>query len=185
MKRLVLFAVAVFAVPCFAQQQAAQNGFQIFTYASNISIVSSSRYGTTVDSSYGIGLSKFVTPHVSLELSATSQDWWEYEPGPYQFGVPYTRIRRTVYPISLDGQYHFFNDSRWKPYLGLGVRYVNPTARFYNVGARYSPEINGGVSFFMTPHVSLRFDGKYETRSASGPAYDPPARGSVGIGWHF
>jgi outer membrane protein W len=174
--------LALLSLPLFAQQ--AKEDFQIFAYAGNIAITSSDRYGTTVDSSYGLALSKFVTPRVSLELSASSQDWWEYEPGPYHFGVPIVRIRHTVYPISFDSQYHFANDSRWKPYLGLGVRYVNATAHYYNLGARYSPEINGGVSFMITPHVALRFDGKQELRTR-GPAYDPPTRGSVGVAWHF
>jgi hypothetical protein len=62
-------------------------------------------------------------------------------------------------------QYHFFNDSRWKPYLGAGVRYVDANAEFRDLGARISPEINGGVSFMMTPNLSLRFDGRVAVRS--------------------
>ena len=106
-------------------------------------------------------------------------------PPPAPRSPPVKRYRHTTYPVSLDGQYHFFNDSRWKPYLGAGVRYVQASARFFDTGTRVTPEITGGVEFMMTPHVSLRFDGKQEIQTHSGPAYDPLSRMAVGIGWHF
>jgi len=183
MKRLVFLAVVALALPAFAQQP--KNDFQIFVYTSNVGITSTDSNGTTVDGGFGLAVSKFVAPHISAEASVTSQDWWEYEPGPYHFGDPIIRHRHTTYPISLDGQYHFFNSSRWKPYLGAGVRYVEPHAQLRNIGARISPEVVGGVSFMFTPSFSLRFDAKQEIRSSSGPAYDPLSRVSVGLGWHF
>jgi outer membrane protein W len=185
MKRFVVVAVALFTLPLFAQQQTPKNDFQIFVYASNVAITWTDSTGTTVDSGFGMAVSKFVTPRVSMELAVNSQQWYEYEPGPYHFGVPVKRYRHTTYPVSLDGQYHFFNDSRWKPYLGAGVRYVQASARFFDTGTRVTPEITGGVEFMMTPHVSLRFDGKQEIQTHSGPAYDPLSRMAVGIGWHF
>jgi outer membrane protein W len=184
MKRLVLFAVVVFAVPLFAQQQP-QKDFQIFAYASDVGITYSETYGTAVDSNFGLAVSKFVSPRWSMELAVSTQGWWEYAPGPVHFGDPIVRIKHQSYPVSLDGQYHFFNDSRWKPYLGVGVRYVDPNAEFRDLGARISPEINGGVSFMMTPNLSLRFDGRVAVRSNHAPGYDPVTRGAIGIGWHF
>jgi outer membrane protein W len=184
MKRLVLFAVVVFAVPLFAQQQPRKD-FQIFAYASDIGITYSESYGTAVDSNFGVAVSKFVSPRVSMELAVSSQAWWEYSPDPVPFGAPYIRRKHTSYPVSVDAQYHFFNDSRWKPYLGAGVRYVDPNAEFREIGARISPEINGGVSFMMTPNLSLRFDGRVALRSSHAPGYDPMMRGAIGIGWHF
>lgn len=178
------FALLLFAVPLFAQQQS-KSDFQIFVYSSNAAITWSERYGTAVDQTLGAAVSMKITPRVSIEAATIAQKWWEYEPGPYQFGVPITRIRRTVYPISLDGQYHFLTDSRWKPYLGAGVRYVNPKSTFYDVGTRVAPEITGGVSFMITPHLSVRFDGKQEIQSQTGPAYDPLSRASIGLAWHF
>jgi opacity protein-like surface antigen len=183
MKRFVLVAVVLFAVPLFAQQP--KNDFQIFAYSSNLGVTWNESYGTAVDTNWGIAVQKFVAPHVSMELAVVSQGWYEYEPGPYHFGVPIVRYRQRSYPVSLDGQYHFFNGSRWKPYLGVGLRYVDPNARLRDIGARISPEVNGGVSFMFTPRFSLRFDGKQELRSPDGPAYDPPSRVSVGLGWHF
>jgi outer membrane protein W len=183
MKRLVLFAVVVFAVPLFAQQP--QQDFQIFAYASNVGITYSESYGTAVDSTFGVAVSKFVSPRWSMELAVTRQGWWEYSPDPIRFGEPFIRVKRTAYPVSLDAQYHFFNDSRWKPYFGAGVRYVAPNASFRDLGARISPEINGGVSFMMTPNLSLRFDGRVAVRSNNTPGYDPLARGAIGLGWHF
>jgi outer membrane protein W len=182
MKRL--FALFVLTLPLFAQQQS-QNNFEIFVYSSNVAFTHSERYGTSVDQNLGAAVSMKITPRVSLEAATVAQKWWEYEPGPYHFGVPIVRIRRTVYPISIDGQYHFFNDGRWKPYLGLGVRYVSPKSTYYNLGTRVAPEITGGVSFMMTPHLALRFDAKQEIQSQTGPAYDPLSRASIGLGWHF
>ena len=184
MKRLVVIAVVLFAVPLFAQQQP-KNDFQIFAYVSNVGAAWSESNGTTIDAGFGLAVSKFVAPHVSLELAANSQQWYEYEPGPVHFGVPVERYRHTAYPISFDGQYHFFNDSRWKPYLGLGVRYTNANARFSDPGARIAPEITGGVELMITPRLSLRFDGKQEIVRRSAPAYDPMSRLAVGLGWHF
>lgn len=187
MKPFVAIAVALFTVPLFAQQQQPKNDFQIFVYASNVGITWTDTRGTTVDSGFGFAVSKFVTPHVSMELAVNSQKWYEYEPyynGPEIF-PRYHRYGHQTYPISLDGQYHFFNDSRWKPYLGAGLRYVHATARSFEISDRYRPEITGGVEFMMTPHVSLRFDGKQEIQSHGGPAYDPLSRVAVGVGWHF
>lgn len=183
MKRFVWLAVAVLAVPLFAQQP--QHDFQIFAYATNTGITYSENYGTAIDSNFGVAVSKFVAPHVSMELAVSSQGWWEYSPDPVHFGAPFVRVKQTAYPVSLDGQYHFFNDSRWKPYLGAGVRYVEPNATFRDLSARISPEINGGVSFMMTPNLSLRFDGRVAVRSTHTPGYDPLSRGSIGLGWHF
>jgi len=183
MKRFALLAVVVFAVPLFAQQP--KNDFQIFAYASDVGVTWSESYGTAINSNYGLALSKYVAPHWSMELSVSTQKWWEYAPGVIHFGDPIVRSRRTSYPVSLDGQYHFFNDSRWKPYLGAGVRYVDANAEFRDLGARISPEINGGVSFMMTPNLSLRFDGRVAVRSGDRPGYDPLMRGAIGVGWHF
>jgi Outer membrane protein beta-barrel domain len=184
MKRLAVLAVTVLtAVPLFAQQQPKRD-FEIFVYTSNVGLIWDQTYGTTIAGSYGAAVSKFVAPHVSLELAANAQDWYEYQPGPYSLGDPIVRYRQTSYPISLDGRYHFFTDSRWKPYLGGGVRYVNPHERLRTTGTRVTAEIVGGVSFVITPSLSLRFDGKQETQTR-GPAYDPPSRVSFGLGWHF
>jgi outer membrane protein W len=184
MKRFALFAAfAVFAVPLFAQQP--KNDFQIFAYATDVGITWSESYGTAINSNFGLALSKFVAPHWSMELSVSTQKWWEYSPVVNHFGDPIIRYKRTSYPVSLDGQYHFFNDSRWKPYLGAGVRYVDPNAHFRDFGAQISPEVNGGVSFMMTPNLSLRFDGRLAVRSGDRPGYDPLSRGSIGLGWHF
>jgi len=184
MKRLALFAVTLFALPLFAQQQP-HNDFQVFAYLSDVGISWNESNGAVADANFGIAVSKFVSPRVSVELSVTKQGWWEYEPGPFVLGQPVVRFKHTVYPISLDGQYHFLTDSRWKPYLGAGVRYVQPNAQLRDISPRISPEINGGVAFMATPRLSIRFDAKQALRSQGGPGYDPGSRISVGVGWHF
>ena len=35
--------------------------------------------GTTVDSGFGVAVSKFVAPHVAMEFSIGDQKWYEYE----------------------------------------------------------------------------------------------------------
>jgi len=190
MKRFALLAVVVFAVPLFAQQP--KNDFQIFAYASDVGVTWSESYGTAINSNYGLALSKFVAPHWSMELSVSTQKWWEYAPGVIHFGDPIVRSRRTSYPVSLDGQYHFFNDSRWKPYLGGGVRYLENTTRFdLPTGVRHfshrtvDPEIAGGVTFQFRPNLGLRFDAKKIIGSSSSILGDSALSGSAGLSFRF
>ena len=70
-----------------------------------------------------------------------------------------TDIKLRTYPIDVTGRFHFLNDTRWKPYLGLGARYVAAphltSEEMLVVGHSYSnrvsAELVGGLEFLIQP----------------------------------
>lgn len=179
---LALLSVLAFAVPLFAQKLP-ERGLQLFGFISDPTVVSSQRFGTSFDAGFGFGVTKFITPQYAAELSVASHDFHEYATSSTGMSLRYTTH---VYPISLDGQYHFLTESRWKPYAGLGLRYVAaPHHGLVAYSDRLGAELNGGVSYMMTPRFSVRIDGKQEFPIGAERRFDPRTRVSLGLGWHF
>ena len=179
---LALLGLLGLAVPLFAQQPP-QPRVQLFGFISDPSIVSSQRAGTSFDAGFGFGVTKFITPRYAAELSVASHDFHEYASTSSGISLRHTSH---VYPLSLDGQYHFLTGSRWKPYAGLGLRYIAaPHDGLVAYSDRLGVELNGGVSYLMTPRLSVRVDGKQELPTGSELRFDPRTRVSFGLGWHF
>jgi outer membrane protein W len=106
---------------------------------------------------------------------------------------------RTI-PVDLMMRFQFPNDSRWKPYVGGGARYVgapditvadisttpNPAGLFpvavRRLDSRLSAQVGIGTTFMITPRVGLQFDVKRLLRNDS-IAFDPLTRGSFGVHW--
>ena len=88
-------------------------------------------------------------------------------------------------PIDLTARYHWLNDTRWKPYLGLGLHYlaepdVDPSFRYYR---HVNGELDGGVVFMLNRSFGLLLDGKAIV-SRTEP-FDSNLRLSAGVSWRF
>lgn len=182
----LLFVVA----PAFAQQGSPSNTVSVFV--SDLSIVYSSHNGTDLDASYGAAFSHMFSKHLSGELSVTSQPIHRTVIVASAAGPISSTSREYLYPIDANIAYHFLSDSRWKPYLGGGVRYLENTTRFdLPTGVkRFShrtadPEITGGVTFQFRPNLGLRFDAKQIIGNSSSILGDSALSGSVGLSFRF
>ncbi|HJT16628.1 MAG TPA: OmpW family outer membrane protein [Thermoanaerobaculia bacterium] len=168
MRKLFIVLLAV-APAAFAQQK---NEFSIF--------ISNPGYTSFQNQSWwegGVGMSfdKMVSPHVSAQLSIAEER--------YHFVATNARTYpETVLPIDFIGRYHFATESRWRPYLGFGVRYV---AAPFGYASRLNPEINGGVVFQVRRSLGIFVDAKQVLGMQSGPVYDPLTKTALGLSWRW
>ena len=177
----VVFSLMI-ASSAFGQQK---NEFQVFV--SNLAVSWTSNDGTHGSAGFGLAYRREFTPRFSTQLAVTTEhhETYDYvvEPNGSFRDVPAQSFH--TYPIDLTGRYDFVNDTRWKPYLGGGLRYVAApnvdTAFGYSnhVGA----EIIGGTAFRITPKFGLVLDGK--VNFGDHESYDVPFKTSFGLLWRF
>jgi outer membrane protein W len=192
-KSMVVAASLLFvAAQAFSQQPNRSNSVSVFI--SDLSVFHSSTYGTRVDAGYGASFDHMFSSRFSGELSVTSQSFRSVVT---TFGPSGVATRTTFsdrsYPIDATASYHFLTDSRWKPYVGGGLRYVSST---FHSGPAFGngefttrsvdPEVSGGVTFQFRPSIGLRFDAKQiigtNSRSVAG---DPDFKASLGLSFRF
>jgi outer membrane protein W len=194
MRKSIVIAVSLLFVvaSAFAQQHATPaNTVSVFVSDATVSYSSSS--GSNVDATFGAAFDHMFSRHVSAELSVTSQRVRRSVSTFGPAGQPvFTSFTDTLYPVDANVSYHFFTDSRWKPYVGGGVRYVSGTVRNFSQlnGDRVSthsinPEISGGVMFQFRPTLGLRFDAKQVIGSNASIVGDAAFTGSVGLSFRF
>jgi outer membrane protein W len=190
-KTVVIAASLLFVVAsAFAQQSSPSNTVSVFV--SDLSIVHTSHRGTDLDASYGVAFNHMFSRHLSAELSVTNQPIQRTVIVASASGTTYFTSREHLYPIDASMSYHFLSDSRWKPYVGGGVRYLENTTSFdLPTGTRrfshhtVDPEITGGVTFQFRPNLGLRFDVKQIIGSSSSILGDSALSGSVGLSFRF
>jgi len=192
-KSIVVAVSLLFVVAsAFAQQGSPSNTVSVFV--SDLSISHSSQSGTDLDASYGVAFNHMFNQHLSGELSVTSQqirrNFSNFSvPGPATFGS-YTD---TLYPIDANISYHFLTGSRWKPYVGAGLRYLDNSVLYTGgpLGDRrissrtVDPEVSGGVTFQFRPNLGLRFDAKQIVGNSNSALGDTAFSGSVGLSFRF
>jgi outer membrane protein W len=189
---VVAASLLLVTAQAFSQQPNRSNSVSVFV--SDLSVFHSSTYGTRVDAGYGASFDHMFSKRVSGELSVTSQRFRSFFTtyGPMGVATTTTFSDRT-YPVDATMSYHFLTDSRWKPYVGGGLRYVSSTLHsgpFF--GYRESTtrtvdaEVSGGVTFQFRPALGLRFDAKQimgsNGRSVAG---DPDFKASLGLSFRF
>lgn len=192
MRKSIVITVSLLfiVVPAFAQKTVPANAVSVFV--SDIA-VSDSSSSTNVDATYGVAFAHMFTNRVSGELSVTSQRVRRSVSTFGPAGQPvYASFTDTLYPVDASVSYHFFTDSRWKPYLGGGVRYVSGTVRNFSQFNSYrssthsiDPEISAGVMFQFRPTLGLRFDAKQVIGNNGSVAGDAAFIGSVGLSFRF
>ena len=191
-KTMVVTAFLLFAaMSVFAQQPSHPNAVSVFV--SDLSFASGSG-GTHFDASYGAAFDHMFSDRFSGGVSVTSQRFRQSIFSVSPTGLPVSStFTQTIYPIDANVSYHFFTGSRWKPYAGVGVRYVSET--FHGSGALGSdhfsthsvdPEVSAGVVFQFRPNLGLRLEAKQIVSDNSGALHgDPTFKGSVGLSFRF
>lgn len=182
----LLFALAVvFALSASAQQTDRPIRLTVFTSGLGFSYAENA--GTNWSGGVGLALEYRWNETWSVEGSlARERHDQVFVLHPFEGGPFVTeRARLTTYPVEVTGLYHFDTEGRWKPFLGLGGRYVQgPDSPFGQLEDQLSAQVTGGVHFEITPRLSLRLGAKRLLRGDS-PRYDPDTKLDVGLGWRF
>ncbi|MEA2342236.1 MAG: OmpW family [Thermoanaerobaculia bacterium] len=197
MRKSIVIAVSLLFVvaSAFAQEHATPaNSVSVFLSDAMLSYSSSS--GSRLDVSYGGAFGHMFNRHISAELSVTSQPSRRYFSTVVTSGQPVTSSSTVhFHPIDANVSYHFLTDSRWKPYVGGGLRYLNNsvlisdplvshgTLRFTT--RTVDPEISGGVVFQFRPTLGLRFDAKQIIGNSGSVLGETAFTGSVGLSFRF
>lgn len=190
---VVTLLLLLFAVPGFSQDktdEVPKGSLRVFAFGSNFGYTESDISGSNWSGGYGLGLEYQLSERWSGELSVAREQTPTFTFGVLNpdgtFGAVNTHI--TSHPIDVVGQYHFFTKSAWKPFIGIGARYVDSSRDevypYVFDEARLSPQITGGFYYNFTPHLGLRVDVKRLLRNDSA-SYDDARKLSVGLGWKF
>jgi hypothetical protein len=141
---------------------------------------------------YGVSFHRTWTPRFSTGISIAAE-----EPavvgcvGSILTQLTCTEVDLRTYPVDLTGRFHFINDTRWKPYIGAGVRYVAaPDVTPEEVqllresySDQLNPEIVGGLVFRVTPSFAINAEVKGLFRNPED--YDSLFKASAGVSWRF
>lgn len=130
----------------------------------------------------GIELAHRVGTDFSVQLAVASE---QHQASNLVFESTNRKVR--TYPVDLAFRYHWRNETRWKPYLGLGARYVNAPYKsgesVYGNGNRMHAEIVGGVELLVRPAFGIVLDGRQLFGNAQ--SFDPSSKASLGVSWRF
>ncbi|HEX9460107.1 MAG TPA: OmpW family outer membrane protein [Thermoanaerobaculia bacterium] len=191
-KSLVIAASLLFVITsAFAQQTTPSNTVSVFV--SDLSVTHSSSSGTSFDAGYGAAFAHRFSDHISAELTVTTQRIRQSSTTVSPSGqAVFTSYTRTLLPFDANVSYHFFTNSRWKPYLGGGLRYVRDTVRDVAPYTNYrftsrsvDPEVSGGVTYQFRPNLGLRFDAKQTIGSSNSVLGDAAFSVSAGLSFRF
>lgn len=169
-KLVIILALLVLATAAQAQKAGTVD---VSAFLSDPSASWTSSAGTNVRAGYGLSANVFFSPRWSGVLSV------ERNSRVFLVGTAVWTFR--VFPVDALVRYQFTNDSRWKPYLGVGFNYFN---RPLGLPHRMALEANGGVTFAITPRLGINADFKQQQigRSLND---GPQSRAALGLTWRF
>jgi outer membrane protein W len=141
--------------------------------------------GTGYSTGWGVGAEYWFSPRISGAVAYTT--------GKRDYGTTFlsatpVTLHENIHPLDAVLRWHFRGSNRWKPYVGAGAEHLEvslydaSTGLFQRV-SRTSPEVNGGVTFLITPSLGLDLDGKSIFHSSSIDGDD--LRVSAGLSWRF
>lgn len=192
MRKSIIVAVSLLFVVAtgFAQQPNHSNTVSVFV--SDLAISHSAAAGTNLETSYGAAFGHMFNRNWSAELSVTSQPYQGNSIMVVNQKAIYSTFQDRLYPVDANISYHFLTGSRWKPYVGGGLRYLDFKTRLdLPIGVqRFSqrfvdPEVNAGVTFQFRPNLGLRFDAKRIMGTSNSVLGDSALSGSVGLAFRF
>jgi outer membrane protein W len=180
---LVSLLVIFVGIPAALAQQ--KNAVSVFLSEPWIGFSSGS--GAQGSAGVGISFARMFTPTVSAQLAIGSEGAHTY---PYVVGangsiIPVERRSFRIFPVDLTVQYHFLNDTRWKPFIGAGAHYVGAP----NVGSEFGYQnhlgglIVGGTTFRIDRSFGIVLEGKSVLGNRE--PYDRVFRTVIGLDWHF
>jgi outer membrane protein W len=169
---------------CLAHSTSAQQRHELSLFGSHSDAGYHAAYG------YGAAFSESWTPRISTAIAIGVDEATVCVGGSF-LERPCTQFKLRTRPIDLSARHHFLNETRWKPYVGLGLRYLpapHLTAeQRAAVGHPYSdhvsPEVVGGVELIVVPSFGITVDGK-QLLSNREP-YDSFFKLSAALNWRF
>ena len=195
LKRMTLLAVAVLCLTSTSYAQQTPGKFRISGFVTNPGYTESDFAGSNFTGALGVGAEYFFTPRVSASVQVSTETYSDsvvtvFDPANGTYIVD--TFRRRTYPVDLLARYHFSGNDRWKPYVGGGLSMVSYSQRSgylpdnFNTQTDWhvSAEIDGGVTFQMTPSLGLDFEVKHALEDAPFTSVDQ-TRGSIGLSWRF
>lgn len=168
MHKSVLMLLTLLAASASAQTLDRPNRVSLFL--SNVAFGWSEGGGSFLDAGYGVAYERRFSRAWSAELAVSVQE------------VDDTR----THPVDALARWSFPNvRTRWRPYVGAGVRFLESPQEPRNVTYEelLLPEVAAGVDFNPAESWSLRFDVKQVFGDV--PEYDDAFKVSAGIGWRF
>ncbi len=190
-KSLVIVASLLFVTSAFAQQTTPSNTISVFV--SDLAVTHTVASRTSPGAGVGAAFAHRFSDHISAELTVTTEGFRDsfttVSPSGQQVFTSYSKWLR---PIDANVSYHFFTNSRWKPYLGGGLRYVTDTVSniaplnsYRSTSRSVHPEVSGGVTYQFRPKLGLRFDAKQIIGGGKNSILGGDAAFSVSAGLSF
>ena len=165
MRRFAVIVALLISTAAFAQDK--PNG--VYVFLSNPGGGSSDHSGSYWEGAFGVALQRMFTPHLSGEVTISRE---RHHAAFSIFGESGSSYTNTT-PVDLTARYHFLDDGSWKPYAGLGARWVD---------GRAMADVTGGVVWQFRPSLGLRFDAKL---LLGNNAFNDTFNGAVGLAWRF
>lgn len=181
MRTLAAVACMVVALSASAQQERL-NAFHVFV--ANPSYTSSESSGTNWGGAIGVAYQRRFASVWGLEV-AVARDTHHSSYASFDRDgnvVASGSSRWTSTPVDLAALYHFPNQSSWKPYLGVDVRYVDAPRNAVE-NTRFVYGIEGGVVWQFGRTVGVRFDGK--VLAGDSPVWVDTFNAGIGLSWRF
>jgi outer membrane protein W len=148
--------------------------------------------GAKVDATFAASFERRLGDRFSAELTASSERARRIVEVFSTTSQPaYATFTTHLYPLDLNVSYQLLANSRWRPYIGGGMRYVHDT--FHVAGRRVNyvasqtidPEVSGGITLQFNPTLGLRIDAKQVLGSHRTKVADPEFKASFGLGFSF
>ncbi len=178
----LVIALLVIAPAAFAQQKN-----DVYILVNGPASLAGGSAGTRAEGGIGVSFARLFTPRISGQLSLSYEQRSSY---PYVVNANGSITQVTpatlhTFPIDATARYHLFDDSRWKPYLGAGFRYVGAPSADSRFGyqSHLNPEIVGGTIFQIRPSIGIVLEGKQLLGNRE--PYDPSFKASAGVSWRW
>jgi outer membrane protein W len=186
MPRLTLALSCFFLIASSAFAQQRSNTVSVFA------VTGGNAGGAKVGAAFAASFERSFGDRFSAELSVSRERARRFVELVGTTSEPVSATLATrIYPLDLNVSYRLLTNSRWRPYIGGGMRYVHDT--FHAAGRHISyvasqtidPEVSGGITLQFNPTFALRVDAKQVLGSHRTKVADPEFKASAGLSLSF